>query len=54
MVAVALNAGFAALNTHSVKHLGYTSSFTSILPPKTNIELSFSMENWNIEFIEAV
>ena len=53
MVSVALNAGFAALITPSVKHLGYTASFTSIPPPKTNVELNFSMENWNIEAIEA-
>ena len=53
MVAVALNAGFAALNTPFVNHLGYTSSFTSIPLPKHNVELIFSVENWNIEAIEA-
>lgn len=52
MVAGALDADFAALNTLSVKYFVYT-SFTSILLPKPNIEPNVRREDWNIEAIEA-
>ena len=52
VVAGALNAVSAASKIPSIKRFVYTSSSTSILLPKPNVELNVSTEDCNIEAVE--